>query len=1163
MACATLLLALFILVQLYSLATSTSHGHGNTTASFCHPDQVAALLQLKQSFIFDYSTNTLPSWQPGTDCCLWEGVGCDDGVSGGGHVTVLDLGGHGLYSYGFHAALFDLTSLHYLDLSMNDFGGSHIPIAGFERLPKLTHLNLSCSKLYGQIPITIGKLTSLVSLDLSSVYSITPTNEITNIYAILDGYNNLLLREPSFGTLVANLTNLKELYLDGVDISSSEEWCSGLGKAVPHLQVLSMVNCKLYGPIHPSLSSLRSLTVINLKFNWISGTVPEFLSEFLNLSILQLANNNFSGWFPQKIFQLKNIRVLDVSGNEQLAGNISKFPSGASLEILNLWYTNFSSIKLSSFSNLLSLRELGFTGNSISMEPTDLLFNKPESLQNLQLSFDKFSGELGPFFSWIRTLKNLTSLQLYYCYSSKIMPPVIGNLTNLTSLVISYCGFLGQIPSSIGNLDKLTSLKISDCAFSGTIPHSIGNLKKLRSLDISYNHLSGPITTDIGQLSELTELILKGSRFSGSIPSTIVNLSQLVYLDLSENDLRGDIPKGLFALPAMLQLDLSLNQLSGPIQEFDALYSCMKVVDLSENKISGQIPASIFQVTSLLDLDLHSNNLTGSVQLSSLSKLRKLVSLDLSNNRLSVMDGKGRKTTVPLLPELMELGLASCNMKTIPRFLMNLNHIVILDLSSNKISGTIPKWIWETWDDSLTSVNLSHNIFTDIQLTSYVLPNSHLDSLDLSFNRLQGHIPMPNMLQTVGNLPQVLDYSNNRFSSVMPNFTVYLSQTAYLKLSKNKLTGPIPHSICNSRNLEVLDLSYNHFSGLIPSCLIEHGHLSILNLRENQFEGTFPYNVSEHCNLQTIDLHGNKIQGQLPRSLSNCADLEILDIGNNQIVDTFPSWLSRLSNLHVLVLRSNRFYGSLLHLSRDSKFEEYFPKLKIIDIASNNFSGNLDQRCFERLTSMMEKFDDTGSISRHYISYRDVYYQNIVAITNKGHYMTFGKFLTTLTAIDFSNNALDGDIPETIGMLVSLHTLSMSRNAFTGRIPPKIGEMRQLESLDLSWNKLSGGIPSELTNLTFLATLNLCENKLDGSIPQSHQFATFENSSYEGNTGLCGPPLSKPCGSSSNTNETHVNISEDHVDFILFLFIGVGFGIGFAAGLLMKWGQIGKWFRIV
>ncbi|PNT73644.1 hypothetical protein BRADI_2g61474v3, partial [Brachypodium distachyon] len=1117
---------------------SASHAPGNATASsLCHPDQAAALLQLKESFIFDYSTTTLSSWQPGTDCCHWEGVGCDEGDPGGGHVTVLDLGGCGLYSYGCHAALFNLTSLRYLDLSMNDFGRSRIPAAGFERLSKLTHLNLSCSGLYGQVPIAIGKLTSLISLDLSSLHGVDPL-QFNNMYDVLNAYNYLELREPKFETLFANLTNLRELYLDGVDISSGEAWCGNLGKAAPRLQVLSMVNCNLHGPIH-CLSSLRSLTVINLKLNyWISGVVPEFLSDFHNLSVLQLSDNDFTGWFPQKIFQLKNIRLIDVSNNFELSGHVQKFPNGTSLEILNLQYTSFSGIKLSSFSNILSLRELGIDG--------------------------------GP---WISSLKNLTSLQLADYYSSSIMPPFIGNLTNLTSLEFTSCGFTGQIPPSIGNLSKLTSLRISGGGFSGAIPSSIGNLKKLRILEMSYIGSLSPITRDIGQLSKLTVLVLRGCGISGTIPSTtLVNLTQLIYVDLAHNSLRGDIPTSLFTSPAMLLLDLSSNQLSGAVEEFDTLNSHLSVVYLRENQISGQIPSSLFQLKSLVALDLSSNNLTGLVQPSSPWKLRKLGYLGLSNNRLSVLDEEDSKPTVPLLPKLFRLELVSCNMTRIPRFLMQVNHIQALDLSSNKIPGTIPKWIWETWDDSLMVLNLSHNIFTYMQLTSDDLPNSRLESLDLSFNRLEGQIPMPNLLTAYSSFSQVLDYSNNRFSSVMSNFTAYLSKTVYLKMSRNNINGHIPHSICDSSNLQILDLSYNNFSGVIPSCLIEDSHLGILNLRENNFQGTLPHNVSEHCKLQTINLHGNKIHGQLPRSLSNCADLEVLDVGNNQMVDTFPSWLGRLSHFSVLVVRSNQFYGSLAYPSRDKKLGEYFSELQIIDISSNNFSGTLDPRWFEKFTSMMAKFEDTGDILDHptftsmMAKFDDIgdiqdhativgspYYQDTVAITYKGQYVTFEKVLTTLTAIDFSNNLFDGDIPESTGRLVSLHILNMSHNAFKGRIPAQIGEMSQLESLDLSWNQLSGEIPQELTNLTFLGTLNLCQNKLYGRIPQSHQFVTFENTSYEGNAGLCGPPLSRPC----------VNISQDHVDIILFLFVGVGFGVGFTAGLLMKWGKISKWFRIV
>jgi Leucine-rich repeat (LRR) protein len=140
----------------------------------------------------------------------------------------------------------------------------------------------------------------------------------------------------------------------------------------------------------------------------------------------------------------------------------------------------------------------------------------------------------------------------------------------------------------------------------------------------------------------------------------------------------------------MLQLDLSSNRFSEPMQEFDTHYSHMIALYLGRNQISGQIPASFFQLTSLGILDISSNNLTGLVQLSSLLKLRKLSLLDLSDNKLSVLDGEGSKPMLPVFPKLWKLQLISCNMTTIPRLLMHLNHIAILDLSRNKIHGLYP-----------------------------------------------------------------------------------------------------------------------------------------------------------------------------------------------------------------------------------------------------------------------------------------------------------------------------------------------------------------------------------------------------------------------------------------------------------------------------------------
>ena len=100
--------------------------------------------------------------------------------------------------------------------------------------------------------------------------------------------------------------------------------------------------------------------------------------------------------------------------------------------------------------------------------------------------------------------------------------------------------------------------------------------------------------------------------------------------------------------------------------------------------------------------------------------------------------------------------------------------------------------------------------------------------------------------------------------------------------------------------------------------------------------------------------------------------------------------------------------------------------------------------------------------------------------------------------------------------------------------------------MDLSQNLLSGEIPQQLTSLTFLKYLNLSQNQLIGPIPQGGQFSTFQNSSFEGNLGLCGSPLSNKC----ENNETPTSIPSRDTSF------GEGFNwkvvvIGYACGLVI------------
>ncbi|CAJ2655788.1 unnamed protein product [Trifolium pratense] len=600
--------------------------------------------------------------------------------------------------------------------------------------------------------------------------------------------------------------------------------------------------------------------------------------------------------------------------------------------------------------------------------------------------------------------------------------------------------------------------------------------------------------------------------------SSLFSLQHLQTLVLSYINFNSSFPSGFTKLEKLTYLDLSHCHFYGTLSNSISNLTDLTYLDLSENDLSGAIPSSLFTLPSLEQIYLENNQFS------------KPINVEPSS-----------------IPKLNTLNLASCNLKNFPSFLINLSTLSSIDLSNNQIQGVLPNWIWKL--QSLYKLNISHNLLTELEGPLTNLTSNYIYSVDIHHNQLQGSLP------AFFDSAVYLDYSMNKFTSIIPqNIGIYLSSTSFISLSHNNLHGSIPNSLCNASH-NVLDLSFNNFSGSIPSCLMTMTEtLRVLNLRRNKLQGQIPNKFSAFCALQTLDLNGNLLHGSVPKSLAHCSKLEVLDIGTNQIVGRFPCFLQHIPTLSVLVLRNNKFHGTL----RCSKAKNPWKMIQILDIAFNNFSGKLPEKYFRTLKKMKGE-DDNVEPRIIGFAINGVYYQDSVTLMIKGQKMELVKILTIFTTIDLSSNHFEGQIPEDLMDLKALIVLNLSNNAFSNEIPSTIGNLKQLESLDLSNNHLVGKIPMQLASLSFLSYLNLSFNHLVGKIPTGTQLQSFQASSFEGNYGLYGPPLTEiPNGTRLDKPHPQPTCGRlaGSIDWnFLSVELGFVFGLGIIIGPIMFWKQ--------
>ena len=212
----------------------------------------------------------------------------------------------------------------------------------------------------------------------------------------------------------------------------------------------------------------------------------------------------------------------------------------------------------------------------------------------------------------------------------------------------------------------------------------------------------------------------------------------------------------------------------------------------------------------------------------------------------------------------------------------------------------------------------------------------HIQKLDLSGNRLQGTLP-----EVVYELPyiEVIDCRDNVDLSVsFGNIgeAQYLKELALSKTNVKSLDG-----IESARQLETLHITSLGMTGPIPSQLFQLTNLVGLYANYNKFSGPISAQIGSLRYLEELYLFNNDLTGQIPSEVGSLTKLRIVTLAENAFAGTLPTELNLLTALNTLAI--NRADDLKKGAGINGRIPSFSQLQNLVDLRLSNqlFTGSL------------------------------------------------------------------------------------------------------------------------------------------------------------------------------------------------------------------------------